>query len=76
MMVSGKMEWHMVWVDLCMQKEISMRASGMKIRRMATVYNKTIFYSDKYLIINTSVWEAVRMSWKWDIFVEIVSLRF
>ena len=54
------------------------QGGGGDLNRIAnrTVYNKTIFYSDKYLIINTSVWEAVRMSWKWDIFVEIVSLRF
>lgn len=58
--------------------KMGLNQGGGDLNRIAnrTVYNKTIFYSDKYLIINTSVWEAVRMSWKWDIFVEIVSLRF
>lgn len=58
--------------------KMGLNQGGGGLNRIAnrTVYNKTIFYSDKYLIINTSVWEAVRMSWKWDIFVEIVSLRF
>lgn len=46
MMDSGKMAWHMDWVDQYTLKAIYTRVNGLKIRLMVTASNKTLKEAD------------------------------
>jgi galactokinase len=46
MMVSGKMEWHMDWVDWFMLKVTYTKVNGLKIKLMVMESNKTIKEAD------------------------------